>query len=270
MNGRATRALTRGLISKAFKTLRQAKAGLKQLGVDVSLSTIQRAAKSSNLQYRKCRKVPPLTKAHRRRRLQWAKEMLNNPPDWRQVIFTDEKKWSVCGPDGSTRAWCHKYASQLTRSYARRLQGVVVWGGISVAHQIQLLKVPRKMNSAAYCKILRDGLPKERGVTILQDNAPVHVSRATRMELDRMGVRVVQLPPNSPDLNPIENVWGILTARVYAAQPFYTNVESLLAAVRQEWDILLNDAPLLQRLSSSMTTRCKEVVKLRGGFPSGK
>ena len=47
-----------------------------------------------------------------------------------------------------------------------------------------------------------------------QDNAPPHVSRATNKFFSKKRLQVIDWPPNSPDLNPIENAWSVLKDKV--------------------------------------------------------
>jgi len=56
-----------------------------------------------------------------------------------------------------------------------------------------------------------------------QDNAPIHASKETKTWLDLKKINLLEWPAYSPDLNPIENVWGIMARRVYANGKQYTN-----------------------------------------------
>uniref|UniRef100_K3X2E6 Transposase IS30-like HTH domain-containing protein n=1 Tax=Globisporangium ultimum (strain ATCC 200006 / CBS 805.95 / DAOM BR144) TaxID=431595 RepID=K3X2E6_GLOUD len=53
------------------------------------------------LKYRKINATPALTKRHKEARVRWAEEMvLFNGIEWCQMVFSNEKKWNLNGPDG--------------------------------------------------------------------------------------------------------------------------------------------------------------------------
>ena len=47
-------------------------------------------------------------------------------------------------------------------------------------------------------------------VTLVMDNAPIHHAKCVVDNMERKGIKYMYLPPYSPDLNPIENVFGVL------------------------------------------------------------
>ena len=74
------------------------------------------------------------------------------------------------------------------------------------------------------------------------------------------GVTVLDFPPYSPDLNPIENVWAYLKYTITSLNP--KNVDELRKLVVSEWGKI----PLkkLQNCIKSMPKRCQAVIANNG------
>jgi transposase len=70
-------------------------------------------------------------------------------------------------------------------------------------------------------------------------------------------------PSKSPDLNPIENLWGILVRRVYKNGRQYNSVSELKAAIRNEWSKI--GLETLRNLINSVPNRVFEVIFKKGG-----
>lgn len=90
---------------------------------------------------------------------------------------------------------------------------VHVWGAISRRGVAPLAIFQGIMDSVFYQRILEEHLlPFVRtvypdGHRFMQDNDPKHVSRSTRAWMEEHHVNHWPTPPESPDLNPIENMW---------------------------------------------------------------
>jgi hypothetical protein len=67
-------------------------------------------------------------------------------------------------------------------------------------------------------------------------------------------------PPQSPDLNIIENLWRIIKQRIKQRKP--TTVEELKQFITEEWDRITQEE--INELVDSMPNRVKECVKRRG------
>ena len=106
-----------------------------------------------------------------------------------------------------------------------------------------------------------------------QDNAGVHRSKHKRRNdpgfIPMMQwfadhrIELLDWPSRSPDLNPIENLWGIMVRQVYADNRQYRNVEELKRAILDAWNSISTE--LLKKLSNSMQNRIFQVIQRNGG-----
>ena len=95
-----------------------------------------------------------------------------------------------------------------------------------------------------------------------QDNARPHVSRSTMNWMDEHNIKRMEWPAYSPDLNPIENLSGILVQRVYANGQQFDNAYQLRQALVQKWQEI--ETETLECLSLSMNNRIFEVLTKNG------
>ncbi|GBO09040.1 Transposable element Tc3 transposase [Araneus ventricosus] len=82
------------------------------------------------------------------------------------------------------------------------------------------------------------------------DDAPIHISNATKNYLNSKNVTVLEWPLMSPDLNPIENVWGIMSRKIYENGGQFYSVNALKTAIESAWYNL--EPEILQTLIMSM------------------
>jgi len=74
--------------------------------ITVSPWTVRRFLSSENISSIKCRPRPRLTKDQVTARLEWAESHAAwTETNWAQVVYTDECRINLCGPDGGARAY---------------------------------------------------------------------------------------------------------------------------------------------------------------------
>lgn len=216
--------------------------------------------------YKKFKSKPYLTEAHKEARLAFAKRSIENRVDWTKIIWSDEKKFNLDSPDGFRYYW-HDLRDEPKYLSRRNYGGgtLMVWGAFVDNQLFNLVIVETTMNSAKYKEMLNKNLRPffKRGLTFMHDGASIHQSKETKEWLKRNKIPVLEWPANSPDLNPIENLWGILTRAVIAnGRQFKTKAE-LKTEIFKQWALIKPDE--LSILAKSMTNRIVEVIAKHGG-----
>ncbi len=96
------------------------------------------------------------------------------------------------------------------------------------------------VNAAIYQEILEhfmlpsaDKLYGDADFIFQQDLAPAHTAKGTKSWFNDHGVTVLDRPANSPDLNPIENIWGIVKRKMRDTRT--NNADDLKAAIKATW-----------------------------------
>ena len=92
------------------------------------------------------------------------------------------------------------------------------------------------------------------------DNDPKHKSKVVSEWINEKRIKVLEWPAQSPDLNPIENMWSIM--KHHLGKINCTNKKMLLTEAEKVWQNI--DRGLIEKLLSSMPKRCEEVLKNRG------
>ena len=91
----------------------------------------------------------------------------------------------------------------------------------------------------------------------------MHTARLIKRWLNDWEVRHIgNWPSKSPDLNPIENLWGILARKVYPNCKQYTSKEELKTAIIEAWDSI--DQETIESLVASMPRRIHAVLDVNG------
>ena len=124
------------------------------------------------------------------------------------------------------------------------------------------------MKAADYIQLLKNSLLPflhrfSEGEKIFQhDNAPIHTNKQTSQFFEQAQISVMEWPPQSPDLNPIEHLWDAIDCmtRLCMAE---SNIESLYRCLQESWS---NVSPhTLFNILQSMPNRINAVIQARGG-----
>ncbi len=119
-------------------------------------------------------------------------------------------------------------------------QSVMIWAAMSSADVGPLCFLKSTVNAAIYQEILEhfmlpsaDKLYGDADLIFQQDLAPAHTAKGTKSWINEHGVTVLDWPANSPGLNPIDNLWGIVKRKMRDTRP--NNADDLKAAIKVTW-----------------------------------
>ncbi len=176
--------------------------------------------------FRKRATKPLLNQRQRQKRLTWAVEKKNwTVAQWSKVLFSDESKFCISFGNQGPRVWRKSGEAQnpcCLKSSVKFPQSVMIWAAMSSAGVGPLCFLKSTVNTAIYQEILEhfmlpsaDKLYGDADFIFQQDLAPAHTgTKGTKSWFNDHGVTVLDWPANSPDLNPIENLWGIVKRKM--------------------------------------------------------
>lgn len=173
---------------------------------EISRSTICRILKNNDIVYGKFKRKPLLTEEHKYTRYTWALD--HRFYNWIYTIFSDESSfWK----DRSTCKCWYEVGNQkikLSKSHSIKYH---VWGCI-ILGEFKFYIFSGNLNSSRYIEILFENLIPiySNEYVFQQDNSSIHKSKIVTEFFKRENINVLKFPPNSPDLNPIENIWAII------------------------------------------------------------
>ncbi len=131
--------------------------------------------------------------------------------------------------------------------------GVTDWMGTNVTAPVYQEILEHFMLPSA------DQLFKDADFIFQQDLAPAHTAKSTKSWLNDHGVGVLDWPANSPDLNPIDNLWGIVKRKMRNKRP--KNADELKATVKETWASI--PPQQCHKLITSMPRRIEAVIKAK-------
>ena len=260
------RSILRVIKKHPFMNSYQVKIKLGRPVEHLSARTIRRIILDSGRPACVSSRVLALTEEMRCGRVNWCKRMMRRRASfWKDTVFVDEvyfcTKASTGGrlvrrPRGTPRNH-----SKYTRKVWKKPEKLLALCGISGdGHRyLHFLKKGKRMNSNSFVSLLKKE-PSTFSRVLMMDRSRVHTSKMTRAFLEAGSVRTLLLPPRSPDLHPIENLFGYLKAKLLQ-HPTKT-----LQQLRRQVRKCFFDLPdhYMAELASSMRRRMRQVIYFEG------
>ena len=234
--------------------------------------TIRRVLHKYGFHSRIARKRPFISRKNRKDRIRFAKEHLQKGQEfWNSVLWSDETKVNLFGSDRVTRVW-RKANTQdniaTTTPIVKHGGGaIIVWGCISANGVGNIQVINGTMDQHVYKNILKTNVKQSARKLGLpptyyfqQDNDSKHTAHSNRDWLIWNIPKQLKTPAQSPDLNPIEHLWGILKRNVHKYNA--KSKEDLKRIVAIEWEKISPE--ICRKLVNSMHKRCQVVIRAKG------
>ena len=214
---------------------------LTSFGVSISLSTILRSRAMLGWTFRGSKYCQLIRHQNKHKRFLWAAghyyELLNN--GFEDVIWTDETTVQL---ETHRRHTYRKKGEQATlKPRPKHPIKLHVWAGISKRGPTPIVIFKGIMNAELYTSILEMSLVPFICNTypdshrFMQDNDPKHTSRTAQNFFETHEINWWKTPPESPDMNPIENLWHELKEYIRREVKPTTQSE-LIVGIKRFWN----------------------------------
>ncbi len=194
---------------------------------------------------------------------------------WTNIVFSDE---SDIFPYKSGKLFIRRRKGEHPLAFYNMYskwdpRTIKVWGSISAFGVGPLVRYYDTMDHTRYINILDTYLlnayPKLRGtssrqgtLSFMQDNAGAHRDSNTKIWFETNHVHRLQWPPYSPDMNPLENIWGIIQDKLYNTNEVLETSDDVWKKTLKIWKSDINE--YIPKLYESMNIHINEVIERDG------
>jgi len=230
-----------------------------------SATTIWRRISAAGYKFLGVQKKPMLTEAHKQKRLAWARARKRER--WDRVLFGDEATVFLVHNQRRVRRLPGERYFVVRPKHPAKVN-LFLCG--ARAGQGDIFLFTENLTGPLYARILREHVPQSAATIFgrddhdwlwLHDRDPKSQSRVAQDETERLGIRSIDFPANSPDLNIAEQLINSLKDAVDKRNP--STVDGLKRCIREEWANLSHTT--FENLVDSMPRRISDAIAARGG-----
>lgn len=198
--------------------------------------------------------------------------------DWSRVVWTDESPFEIRS-NSRFRCWIARgevVPAECVKSTVKHEKKINVWGCFAAHAPGAIHRIHGIMDKHVFLDIMKNvALPScetlfpadedgDHDYMFQQDNDPKHTAIIVKEwmaeNINCMNDEHSWWPAQSPDLNPIENLWAIVERKVQSRT--CNSEEELFIVLEEAWKNL--EPELLTSLVNSMPRRCAAVIASKG------
>ena len=237
----------------------------------VSVRTVRRYLNDTGHVYKNAVKQINLSKNDKQKRMEIIKKWISENHIWERTIFSDEKRFSLDGPD-DWRSYVPK-GFKINRNKRHSKGGsIMVWMMVMPNGLLSYRFVEGNLNSIGYIDILKKctvpiiKLNYMNDFAFQEDNSSVHKSRIVQEFMTSSHINVLQWPSKSPDLNIVANCWKIICDRVYDGKQYQKKDDLKAKIIDVINDINVNDREKMKSLFTNYRSRLCTVLERHGNL----
>lgn len=209
-----------------------------------SLSTIRRRLYVDGKHGRDVRKIPFISQINKAKRMKfYADNVLKPESFWYKILWTDESMIRMKYNGGQMYVWRKSNEALSFKCTKPTLKsgdkGLMVWGCISAFGVGKIVVLEGKTDSQVYLNLMKNVIVPEgkrligEDFILQQDNAPIHKAKIVSKYIADENINILEWPPQSPDLSPIENTWAWLKTKISESGP--RNLTELKDLIIETW-----------------------------------
>jgi transposase len=270
IQGRSPLQIKTYLFENPTATLQQI---IAALDLNVSTSTLSRYLKHIGFERRAGAFGPLLRDVNRVKRLEFCRRMIVKDDEYLNSIFWTDEFTVQTWPNGEILFyWTPRDSTVHDYLVSAKVQNggtrVMFWGNMTFHAYGPLVTLEGSQNQHTYIQLLKDYVipefeASEVELEFQQDNAPCHVAGTVKDFFRQQSMEVVDWPPQSPDLSPIEWFWNIIKQKLKILKSRPRTKHELIEAVHKLWAESLDDE-VRKKVIVGFRRRLAECIELDG------
>lgn len=270
LTSREERAIVRRCLTEPGTSVHSIVRERTRAGTPITRPTVRKALRRSGLVPRTSNRGKEISARNIAKRLGWATIFRHwTILEWRLIVFTDESQ--LYPKRTATKVIWHKKGQTPPHDEEPNLQykSINVWGFISHDGNRGLVRFWGTLDADVYLQILdiklRKAVPREADrdeeLYFMQDGAPSHTANITKDYL-KDKADIFPWPPQSPDLNLVENIWAYVRNELWNRRLEIRNSDDTWRLSQQIFNNISID--FIRKLYESLPRRLELVIEANG------